>query len=99
MRNGQNNRKNYVPIGLDVLALIMTTFGSILTRYKVIALVVGIVTCLILIALLAKEFGIRGTVAGILVSIALMILMINQVYKAPSNNFDDKIAEDTKREP
>lgn len=96
MRNGQNNRKNYVPIGLDVLALIMTTFGSILTRYKVIALVVGIVTCLILIALLAKEFGIRGTVAGILVSIALMILMINQVYKAPSNNFDDKIAEDTK---
>lgn len=96
MGNRQNDQRNYVPICLDVLALIMTTFGSILTRYKVIALVVGIVTCLILIALLAKEFGVHGTVAGILVSIALMVLMIMQVYKAPSDEFVDKIAEDTK---
>lgn len=96
MSNGQNNRRNYVPICLDVLALIMTTFGSILTRYKVIALVVGIVTCLILIALLAKEFGVCGTVGGILVSIVLMAFMIMQVCKAPSDEFIDKIAENTK---
>lgn len=96
MGKSQNNRKNYIMIGGDVLALIMTTFGSILTRYKVISLILGIVTCLFLIALLGKEFGVRGAIPGILVSVALMILMIIQVFKAPSDEFSDKIAEDTK---
>ena len=63
------NQKSYVAIYMDVLALIMTTFGSILTQYKVIALLIGIITCLILIRLLAKEFGICGVVAGSCVSV------------------------------
>lgn len=97
MSNSQNKRRNYVPIGLDIFTLVMATFGSILTGYKVISLAVGIVTCLILIALLAKEYGVRGAVAGIFVSIVLMGLMIMQVCKAPSSDkFVNEIAEDTK---
>lgn len=96
MGKSQKNRRNYVPLCLDVFALVMTTFGSILTRHKVIALLIGIVTCIILIALLAKEFGVVGTLTGILVSILLMVLMVVQVYKAPSDEFVDKITEDTK---
>lgn len=92
----KNNQKSYVAIYMDVLALIMTTFGSILTQYKVIALLIGIITCLILIRLLAKEFGICGVVAGSCVSVILMALMIAQVHKIPSNELEDKIAEDTK---
>ena len=79
----KNNQKSYVAIYMDVLALIMTTFGSILTQYKVIALLIGIITCLILIRLLAKEFGICGVVAGSCVSVILMALMIAQVHKIP----------------
>lgn len=92
----ENNRRSLVLIGLDVLALITATFGSILTHYKVIALVLGIVTCLILIALLAKEFGAIGAAIGVVVSIFLMVLMIMQVFKAPPDEFSDKISEDTK---
>lgn len=96
MENGHNNQRNYVVICVDVLALITATFGAILTRYKVSMLVLGIVTCLILIALLAKDFGIGGAVIGIVISIVLMALMIMQVSEAPVEEFSDKITEDTK---
>lgn len=96
MKKKENNRRYHVPILLDVFTLVMTTFGSIFTRYKVTSLLVGIVTCLILVALLSKGFGGLGTVAGCVVSIVLMILLSMQVYKAPSNEFSDKLTEDTK---
>lgn len=89
----KNNQKSYVAIYMDVLALIMTTFGSILTQYKVIALLIGIITCLILIRLLAKEFGICGVVAGSCVSVILMALMIAQVHKIVAERKQKRLSD------
>lgn len=96
MGNSQENRRSILPIVLDALALITATFGSILSSYKILALVLGIITCIILIALLAKEFGTGGIIVGVLISIVLMILMSMQVLKATPDEFSDKISEDTK---
>ena len=96
MGRNQSNRRSILPLFLDGLALITATFGSILSNYKILSLVLGIITCIILIALLAKELGAGGIVIGILISIGLMILMIMQVLKAPADGFSDKISGDTK---
>ena len=94
MENNQNDRRSIWLILFDAIALITATFGSILSSYKILSLVLGIVTCLILVALLAKEYSYVGAVIGVLISIFLMALMIHQILKKPIDEFSDKISED-----
>lgn len=96
MGNNQNQHRNYIPIGAEVVGLIGTAFGVLNTSYKVFWLIFGVVTCLILIASLTKEFGIGGVIGGIVISIILMVLMIMQIMKSPPAVFSDKIDEKTK---
>lgn len=96
MGNKKKQQRNYIPIGVEVLGLIGTAFGVLNTSYKFFWLIFGIVTCLILIASLTKEFGIGGTIGGIVISTILMVLMIIQIMKSPSAIFLDKIDEKTK---
>ncbi len=94
MGNNQNDRRSIWLILFDVIALITATFGSILSSYKILSLILGIITCIILVALLAKEYSYVGAIIGALISIILMLLMIHQILNKPINEFSDKISED-----
>lgn len=81
----------------DSIALITSTFSYVLSNYKLISLILGIITCIILIVLLAKRYGYIGTVIGLLISAFLLILMIDQMSIEPtdesSNESLDKFDE------
>ncbi len=94
MGNNQNDRRSIWLILFDVIALITATFGSILSSYKILSLILGIITCIILVALLVKEYSYVGAIIGVLISIFLMVLMIHQILKKPIDEFSDKISED-----
>lgn len=94
MENNQNERKNNIFIWVDIIALVMAAFGSVLSNYKLVSLMVGFITCIVLIALLTREYGNGGTIIGVLVSIVLMALMIGQILKKPVDEFSNKLSED-----
>lgn len=90
------NRKSILFIAIDVIALITATFGTYIFKNKIPTLILGIATCIILIALLSKAFKLGGAIIGILISVFLMSMMINQVMNTPTEKFSDKISENTK---
>ncbi len=94
MGSNQNDRRSIWLILFDVIALITATFGSILSSYKILSLILGIITCIVLVALLAKKYSYVGAVIGVLISIILMVLMVHQIFKKPIDEFSDKISED-----
>ena len=93
MENNKNSKRGFWLILFDVLGLITATFGSIISNYKILSLVVGVITCIILIVLLSKEYGCIGFLIGVLISAFLMVLMIIQIDK-PNDKLSDKITGD-----
>ena len=94
MGDNQNDRRSIWLILFDIIALITAAFGSVLSSYKILSLILGIITCIILVALLVKEYSYVGAIIGVLVSVFLMLLMIHQILKKPIDEFSDKISED-----
>ena len=90
-----NNRVSIWFIIFDIITLIMSTFGTIVSNYKIIYLIIAIVTCIILIALLFKNYKYIGAIIGIAISVLLMFLMISQILNSPAIEFSDKIDENT----
>ena len=94
MEKNQKDRRSVWLILFDAIALITAAFGTILSSYKFFSLILGIITCIVLVALLAKRYSYVGIVIGVLVSIILMMLMMHQILKNPTDEFSGKISED-----
>ena len=60
MGDNQNDRRSIWLILFDIIALITAAFGSVLSSYKILSLILGIITCIILVALLVKEYTYRS---------------------------------------
>lgn len=99
MGNSQNNKsqtRSIWAILFNVIPFIMATFGSVVFNFKIPSFVLGIITCVVLIVLLSKEYGFFGTLIGILISMVLMTLMVKQLMKNPAYEFSGKIDDNTK---
>lgn len=96
MEKRNSGKNGIIAIIVDSIALITASFGSVISNFKIPALILGIITCIILIILLAKAYKIIGAIVGIVISVILMALMVIQVLISPSTGFSDKIDENTK---
>lgn len=94
MKKEKNDKRNIWPIAFDAITLIMATFGTFLFDCKILLLIVGGATCIILVKLLKSEFGKSGVILGGLISVILMGLMIFQIFEKSKDDFFDKVDED-----
>lgn len=81
MGDNQNDGKSIWIIWLNVINLIVAAFGSIILNYKILSLILGIISCIVLVAILQEHSKRRGAIIGVLLSIILMGSMIYDQYR------------------
>lgn len=91
-----NTRRTKLTLIVDVIGLISAAFGPYLTEYKLPPLILGIITCFVLIKLLGNEYGLTGRVIGSIISVVMMAILFIGIYKSPSPEITDKVPSDVR---
>lgn len=93
MGRKNEDEKNILPIIIDALVLIGGAFGSVLFNDNIFLLIFCSVTCIVLVALLTKEFKMIGFVIGIVISCVLMFWIL-PTHKKPDDKREEKVSRD-----